>query len=629
MFYLDFDKIRWLVEGETVDDEVWIRPLEDLIFIFNNRYDPTHSFDKLLVKELDLRDVKNKPEALSTLTLNKVDNTSDMNKPVSNAMQTALDTKVDKIPKKGLSTNDYTTENKTKLSDIENRATRNLPDSALTNRTNHTNLQPQSSIDNLTTIMNTKSNINHIHPTVTDTSQGFLDEFRFKKLNSAEWGATKNKGDVWLNDRKNHTGKQSIESIDGLQDKLNKYADIKYNHLFTRENALKQLVEVCSGGKRTIILDNDRRPHVFNKVTQVILSNAFAGGSRTLHKAFYTPDKRVKTHFWVGSFIYGARKLKDKPTFTGTTFSSIPLRDGIRNGEAAAQSHGKGFYPLHMWEYSALMLKYSNDPDTNLRVYGNLWGGLNKGSSRRNVVSGKETIVYEGVGFYSSITEQHNKYGEVANDGLIWSEESGTFRLNYSGSGGKWFNLDGQVSGVSDVLGNVWEVANGLFTVGTEIRYDEYIVRQIPNKPVLSGSHSTGIWVFATKQPNWSGDDIQRIYYGDRSPSYEESMYKWDDTSRSDFYGNTQASKIGGDALRAMTFFNSTATNILSPKLRLQALRGNTVRETLYGVSAADRCYWHTSKLWVDTLGALASADAYGEVTMNKGYRMVYDHMEE
>lgn len=47
--------------------------------------------------------------------LGNVDNTSDANKPVSTAQQTALDGKVDKVTGKGLSTNDYTTAEKNKL----------------------------------------------------------------------------------------------------------------------------------------------------------------------------------------------------------------------------------------------------------------------------------------------------------------------------------------------------------------------------------------------------------------------------------------------------------------------------------------------------------------------------------
>jgi hypothetical protein len=51
--------------------------------------------------------------------LSNVDNTSDANKPVSTATQTALNNKVDKVTGKGLSTEDYTTAEKSKLAGIQ------------------------------------------------------------------------------------------------------------------------------------------------------------------------------------------------------------------------------------------------------------------------------------------------------------------------------------------------------------------------------------------------------------------------------------------------------------------------------------------------------------------------------
>jgi len=50
--------------------------------------------------------------------LGNVDNTSDLNKPISTATQAALDGKVDKVTGKGLSTNDFTTAEKEKLAGI-------------------------------------------------------------------------------------------------------------------------------------------------------------------------------------------------------------------------------------------------------------------------------------------------------------------------------------------------------------------------------------------------------------------------------------------------------------------------------------------------------------------------------
>ena len=67
---------------------------------------------------------KNNPHGVSKsqLSLDKVDNTSDADKPISTATQAALNNKVDKVTGKGLSANDYTTAEKTKLGGIEEGA---------------------------------------------------------------------------------------------------------------------------------------------------------------------------------------------------------------------------------------------------------------------------------------------------------------------------------------------------------------------------------------------------------------------------------------------------------------------------------------------------------------------------
>lgn len=59
----------------------------------------------------------------SDVGLGNVDNTSDANKPVSSATQSALNNKVDKVTGKGLSTNDYTATDKGIVDSIKNTAT--------------------------------------------------------------------------------------------------------------------------------------------------------------------------------------------------------------------------------------------------------------------------------------------------------------------------------------------------------------------------------------------------------------------------------------------------------------------------------------------------------------------------
>ena len=83
----------------------------------------------------------------ANIGLGNVDNTSDANKPISTATQTALDGKVDKVTGMGLSSNDFTTAEKTKLSGIESGAQANTITGVKGNaessyRTGNVNLTP-------------------------------------------------------------------------------------------------------------------------------------------------------------------------------------------------------------------------------------------------------------------------------------------------------------------------------------------------------------------------------------------------------------------------------------------------------------------------------------------------------
>ena len=92
----------------------------------------------------------------SDVGLGSVDNTSDANKPLSTAVSAALSNKVDKVAGKELSTNDYTSAEKTKLSGIAANATQNSSDASLRDRSTHTGSQPVSTITGLQTALDGK-----------------------------------------------------------------------------------------------------------------------------------------------------------------------------------------------------------------------------------------------------------------------------------------------------------------------------------------------------------------------------------------------------------------------------------------------------------------------------------------
>ncbi|HET8686448.1 MAG TPA: hypothetical protein VFM18_07260 [Methanosarcina sp.] len=88
--------------------------------------------------------------------LANVDNTSDVNKPISSATQAALDQKASNSIATTTVSGLLSAADKTKLDGIASGATANSPDSYLLNRTNHTGTQAISTIVNLQTTLDAK-----------------------------------------------------------------------------------------------------------------------------------------------------------------------------------------------------------------------------------------------------------------------------------------------------------------------------------------------------------------------------------------------------------------------------------------------------------------------------------------
>ncbi len=94
-------------------------------------------------------------ELKSNLSLDQVNNTSDASKPISTANQGALDTKVDKVTGKELSTNDYTTAEKNKLAAITGT---NTGDQDLSAYATTAQVATKTNTTDVTTSLATKAN---------------------------------------------------------------------------------------------------------------------------------------------------------------------------------------------------------------------------------------------------------------------------------------------------------------------------------------------------------------------------------------------------------------------------------------------------------------------------------------
>ena len=117
-------------------------------------------------------------------------------------LQAALDSKVEKVTGKGLSTNDYSTAEATKLGAIAEQATKNATDAQLRDRSTHTGTQAIATIENLQPTLDAKVG--------TEAGKGLSsNDFTAAekaKLAGISGGATANSSDAQLLNRANHTG---------------------------------------------------------------------------------------------------------------------------------------------------------------------------------------------------------------------------------------------------------------------------------------------------------------------------------------------------------------------------------------------------------------------------------------
>ena len=123
----------------------------------------------------------------TSLGLDQVNNTSDANKPLSTAAQAALETKVDKVTGKGLSANDYTSAEKSKLAAITGT---NTGDQDLSGYATTAALAGKANTADVTAALATKATASD----VTTGLAGKVDKVTGKELSSNDYStAEKNK----------------------------------------------------------------------------------------------------------------------------------------------------------------------------------------------------------------------------------------------------------------------------------------------------------------------------------------------------------------------------------------------------------------------------------------------------
>ena len=177
--------------------------------------------EKLVKDNLDLKEnLTNKTATFSAIP-------ADTKYTTEKLVKDNLDLKVDKVAGKGLSTEDYTSAEKTKLAGIATEATRNSTDATLLARANHTGTQAISTIVDLSTSLSDKFSkiaTNEItgltdKATITDADVLMIDDVadagKKKKVSALNtYNYVNNKLQTQFN---NKVGISNAETIDGVK----------------------------------------------------------------------------------------------------------------------------------------------------------------------------------------------------------------------------------------------------------------------------------------------------------------------------------------------------------------------------------------------------------------------------
>jgi len=253
----------------------------------------------------------------SDVGLSNVDNTSDLNKPISTATQTALDTKVDKIAGKGLSTEDYTTTEKNKLAGIETGAQVNTVNSVA----GKTGTVVLTKIDvGLGNVDNT-SDLNKPISTATQTAlDGKVDKVVGKGLSTEDYTTAEKNKLAGIEAGAEVNVNADWNAVSGDAQILNKPTISGTNtgdqNLFSTVAVAGQSNVVADSTSDTLTLVAGSNVTITTDASTDTITIASSGGGGGLAETFETVSKNLKS--WDGTFNYVEGAL-----------SSIVYTDGV------------------------------------------------------------------------------------------------------------------------------------------------------------------------------------------------------------------------------------------------------------------------------------------------------------
>lgn len=198
--------------------------------------------------------------------LGNVDNTSDANKPISTATQTALDKKVDKVDGKGLSTNDYTTTEKNKLSGIEAGAQVNTVNSVAGKTGAVTLSKSDVGLGNVDNTSDLSKPVSTATQTALNTLKTDVTKTLSLKVSSTEVIGYNGTAAKTIN----FIGGNSIKlSVNNGNVEISWEGDLDEISYWISKSVSELKEELCSSNKATAMAINDLRKQIFDLQKQI------------------------------------------------------------------------------------------------------------------------------------------------------------------------------------------------------------------------------------------------------------------------------------------------------------------------------------------------------------------------
>lgn len=340
----------------------------------------------------------------SDVGLDQVDNTSDINKPISNNTQSALDNKVDKVLEKGLSTEDYTTTEKNKLAGIEDNAQVNQTDAEIKfqyENNENTNVFTDAEKSKLAGLdsslfLGTYINLTALesaHPSPTAGSYAYVDEGIGQDVKSYIWDNNDNKYVLQLGESTTETP-ASIKTKYESNPDTNVYTDSEKIKLSNVEaNAEVNLIDsIVAGTDIAVDVTDPKNPVISYTGTGGTFDGNLAGNTFTAN----APDTYNQSFYFKGMF--GENR--------GSSYGAI--------------NHGQGTSKSLIEQYYV----------TNVRtlLYGNIFANTIIGT-RSDSTDYSEKLCVHGRLYLRDIVEPSTP----VNGGIVYVQDGA---LKYKGSNG-------------------------------------------------------------------------------------------------------------------------------------------------------------------------------------------------